>query len=260
MNFKDTSFFNNLSDEDKLLVSKISDWIIICENSYVPKFSFFLDERQCELLESFLIAMKFNSYEFYGGYENAKRKVLAILPPNFELELSDFPIKAISFTYRKTDILRHRDFLGAIMSNKIKRETIGDISIFDGVSYVLMYETISEYIYNNVSKIGSVGVKLSYDVSFDFNPSENYLEIKGSVASLRLDSIVSLATKLSREKAVSLIKSVGIVVNYVNINSASNLLKEGDIFSIRGYGKFKFTNINGISKKQRVHISIIKYI
>lgn len=260
MLIKDSGFYSNLSSEDKLLVSKILDWIDICESKYQPKFSFFLDERQCELIQGLLISLNCHNFCFYGGYNASTRKVLGIFPEYYEYEDNDFPIKAITFLYRKNDVLSHRDFLGCLMANQIKRETIGDIIVGEGETVVFFYNTVSDFIFNNILKIGSVGVVPLYQDNLIINSEIKFTEIKGTVASLRLDAISSLASKLSREKISNLIKGQGIDVNHVNIKNPSYNLKEADVFSIRGYGKFTFYKINGVSKKERFHITINKFI
>ena len=45
---------SKLSDADKLLIAKIQDMIEICSKSYKPKYTAFLDQRQCALVESVL--------------------------------------------------------------------------------------------------------------------------------------------------------------------------------------------------------------
>jgi len=260
MNLKDSNFYKILSDSDKILVSIISDWIKLCENNYLVKFSHFLDERQCELLYRFFIFLKFKNYLFYGGYDGSTRNVLAVYSDQYVIKEDEFPILPITFSYRKKDVLKHRDFLGAFMSLQIKRDMIGDILVNEGYCTTIIYNTISQYLVNNIIKIGSVGVKISSDVQIDFTPIQKYIEIKGNVTSLRLDNIISFVTNLSREKSALIIKKSDVSVNYINIANPSFPLKQGDIFSIRGYGKYFFSTITGISKKQRLHILINKYI
>ena len=84
--------------------------------------------------------------------------------------------------------------------------------------------------------------------------------IEGTVASFRLDCIFALALKTSREKARTIISSKEVNINYFPVNKPDYLLKENDVFSIRGFGKFRFESINGSTKKNRIHITLKKYI
>lgn len=261
MLFTNTDYYKCLSEEDKLLSKKVLDWIDLADNKYIKKFSAFLDERQCEVCKSVLSFMKYDNYSFYGGYENASRKILGIFPPYCDVLFSDFPVKPVLFSYRAVDNLSHRDFLGLLMSLQIRRDMIGDILVNNDKCLVFVNETVYEFILNNVNKIGSVGVKTSTDIeSFNFDIENNFKVIRGTVSSLRIDCIVSLVTKLSREKSAALIKSLGVKVNYIDVKNPSELLKKDDIFSVRGYGKFIFKAITGISKKNRYCVEIYKYI
>lgn len=255
----DASFLN-LSSEEKLLVSKISDWVYQSDKYYTPKFSFFLDERQCIIAQNALKQINCSNYIFFGGYENSIRKVLCIYPSFYDISSIVYPITPLKFSYRKSDELGHRDFLGSLMAMNIKREVVGDILVDSGQTIVFVYSTFSDYIIQNTSKVGSVGVSVDIYEDNVFERKEDFIEIKGTVASLRLDCIVSLATKLSREKSVDLIKSSFVDVNCFCVNETNKTINVGDVLSIRKYGKFVLQSVNGVSKKERIHVTINKFI
>ena len=263
MLFTDTDYFKSLSDDDKLLSRRVLDWIELSENKYTAKYSAFLDNHQLEVCKSVLSYMNFINYSFYGGYENASRFVLGVFPPYSDFAVdTDFPIKPVLFSYRTEDELSHRDFLGALMGLQIRRDMIGDILVNNDKCLIFLNESVYNFVINNIRKIGSVGVKISDDISsFDFkNVEDSFKHINGTVSSLRLDCIISLVTKLSREKSSSLIRSGNVKVNCIDINNTSHILKENDIFSARGYGKYIFTSITGMSKKNRYCIEIDKFV
>lgn len=256
----DYRLISNLSQEDKFLIKKILDYVRIAENKYMVNFSFFLDERQSEIIRSYFKQIKYSNFDFFGGYKNAKRKIVMIFPDYFDEEKQKYPIVGIEFSYRNQDKLTHRDFLGSLMSLQIKRELIGDIIVSDGKTIVFVYETIADFIIANIKKVGSIGVKANRVEKLDIVVEDKFKIITGSVASLRLDCITSLVTGLSREKSALLIKTTGIDINYFNIKNTRHILKVGDVFSLRGYGKYIFESENGISKKGRKHITIKKYV
>lgn len=260
MKLLDLSFLGNISSEDRIMLNRTVQWAYCAENKYQTKYSFFLDERQLLLCETVLKSVKFDGYCAFGGYEGAQRKVLGFFPPYGDKKQECFPIVSITFNYRKSDCLTHRDFLGAVMSLKVSREAVGDIIVSEGKSAVFLYETVSEYVLQNLNKIGRVGVKADKGFDADIIPIQNFEELKGTVASVRLDCIIGLALRISREKASSLISSLGADVNYVHVTTPSCQLKEGDKFSVRGYGKFRLERVGGVSKKQRIHIILTKYV
>ena len=92
----------------------------------------------------------------------------------------------------------------------------------------------------------------------DYSPKTEI--IKGSVASIRLDALLALAFKTSRSSLVSLIEAGKIFVNGKMITSNGYTLKEGDIISARGYGRFRYASELSQSKKGRTFVEIEKYI
>ena len=186
--------------------------------------------------------------------------MLAVYPYYCEDYITDdFPITCLTFTFRKEDRLTHRDFLGSFMAMRLKRETIGDIITADGIAQAFVTEVAAKLILSSVSKIGRVGVKVSDSEPFSIEVRQEFQEISGTVASLRLDCIVSAAAKISREKAAVLIRSDRVSLNHFPAASVSREVSEGDIISVRGCGRFILDKINGTTKKGRIHISLRKY-
>ncbi len=211
----------------------------------------------------FFTLNNFRNFKLYGGFENSKRKIVKIYPYDDYIEddeFVDFPFVALKVKHREVDKLSHRDFLGSLMAFQIKRDFVGDIVSTDGYAIIYIYDTVAEMILNGLTKVGRVGVKVSIFDEIFLGQEQVYKEIRGSVASLRLDCILSLALNLSREKSCALIKNAGVDVNYRLINNASVQLKDGDKFSLRGYGKFIFDGVVGTSKKGRFQILVKKFI
>lgn len=247
---------------DKLFEARLGDMISRCERSSAPVFSFFLDERQCAEAE---LWCSHNAgdlrYMLWGGYEDAQRKMLAVYPDFCEDYVQeDFPMHCLTFTFRKEDRLTHRDFLGSFMALRLKREVIGDIIIAEGRAQTFVTEIASRLITTVTSKIGRVGVKISDDIPFELEKTQEFQDISGTVASLRLDCVVSLAARVSRENAARLIRSEKVDVNHFTASSVSAELRQGDILSVRGCGRFVLSSIDGTTKKGRIHINLRKYI
>ncbi len=251
------SYYSKLSEDDRILVSHILDMIELCEKSYQPKFSFFLDERQSMLAESVMLEQKYENYKLWGGYDNASRKILAILPMYYDNV--QYPFTALSIKYRESDKLTHRDFLGVFMSRQIKRNMLGDIVVGKGLTTVFVYNTVKDMLISEINKIGSVGVKINETDNVEVQIEQSFIEKTGTVSSLRLDSIVSVASGLGRDKSASLIKGGNVTVMYNVVESPSYQLNENDVFSVRGSGKYILSSINGKTKKDRIHITIKKY-
>ena len=156
--------------------------------------------------------------------------------------------------------MRTQDVLGSFMAQQLKREVIGDIVVGDGIAQAFVTDVAAKLIGSSVTKIGRVGVKLTDNEPFRLENAQKFQEISGTVASLRLDCAVGLAAHLSREKAAVLIRSDKVDVNHFTVSSVSHELKEGDILSVRGCGRFVLSRIDGSTKKGRIHINLRKYI
>lgn len=257
---KENAFIRSLPDEDRILAARLADMLNTTERNYSVRFTLFLDERQCALAEGILRSLSWTDFNFWGGYNAAQRRMLAIFPPDFEPDEAAFPLLPLECLFRKTDSLSHRDFLGAILSHGIKRDVLGDILVSEGKAVVFVSSAVSDMLMREVEKIGSVGVKIRPAENTDFNREEKFVEISGTVASLRIDSIFSLAAHISREKSAALIESAGIEINHEKSFSVSRLLAQEDVFSARGFGKFILSEIGGLSKKGKTFVCIKKYM
>lgn len=246
---------------DKLLEARIDDLYRQCERNYCPTYSMFLDERQCAEAERFCHSHGGELlWCLWGGFDDAQRKILCIYNEYSEdIVREEAPICCLTFTYRKEYKLSHRDFLGSFMALRLKREVIGDIIIAEGIAQVFVTEVAAKLILTSVSKIGKVGVSISGSEPFSLSSAHEFEEIAGTVASMRLDCVVGLSAKVSRENAAKLIRSEKVAVNHLPVTSLSSELYEGDVITVRGSGKFILDKINGTTKKGRIHINLRKY-
>ena len=247
---------------DKLFAARLSDLTEQSRKNGCCAFSAFLDERQCAEAEAWC---RRNTgelmYRLWGGHPEARRRMLAVYPDYCESCVEEeYPFRCLTFTYRKEDRLSHRDFLGTFMGLRLKREVIGDIVVSEGEAQVFVTEVAAKLILSSLSKIGRVGVKISGDRPFELEVRQEYKKIIGTVASLRLDCIVSLAAHISRDNASGLIRSEKVDVNHFTASSVSQELREGDIISVRGSGRYVLSAVNGLSGKGRIHVELLKYI
>ena len=241
------------SDEDRLLIRHITDLSIRSERSGAALFSNFLDDRQLAICEAALKSDK-KEYLTLGGYDSAERRVFAF-GDGCEDKL---PFTAAVFNYPEDRELSHRDFLGSLMALGIKRELLGDILVGSGRTAVFVINSALPLVMD-MTKVGSVGVRMTLDFTEDDIPEQEYDEIRSTVASLRLDSVTATALRMSREKAAELIKSKGVSHNRVMSFSPSDKVSEGDRFSVRGFGRFDLYEVGDRSKKDRIFITLRKY-
>ncbi len=243
--------------ETELLLARIEDCAEICFKTEKPKFFGFLSKEEAVLAEKTLARRNAN-YKLYGGYEGAERVVLGCFP-EWVSEMQ-FPISAVTFTFRKADSLRHRDFLGSLMALGLKREAIGDILIEEGRAVVFCLDEIADFILNQIDKVGRIGVKASMGFDEPLPERDSLLELKDTIASERLDCVVSALCKTSRSAALQKINEGIVAVNSVVTEKATKTVENGDVITVRGYGKFIIESLDNRTRKQRVIIKYKKYV
>lgn len=243
-------------NDDKLFRSQIDDAITLCEKRQKPYFFSFLSERQQAIARQHLDSVYYPNYRFFGGYDDCERAVLGLW---FYDEIKEFPVSALEITFRKADKLTHRDFLGALMSLGIERETIGDILVGDGRCVVFVKSEIKDYIMSQLFKIGNAGVKIHEAGPDELPQGRGFDELNLTVSSLRLDNIVAAVSGLSRDKTKQLILSGNVTLNYLPCDNVSKSISDGDSLSIRGKGKYKIGGVLGETKKHRIRIKVIHF-
>ena len=248
---------NKYSNE--LLIAKTQDAILLAQQRKNAVYTSFLYEEEQALITSVLKKQK-AEYMFFGGYSNAQRKILGIFPKEKVVNNKNFPIIALEFIYKAEYNLKHRDFLGSLMSTGIKREIIGDIITENGKSIVFVKKEMQEYIKTQIIKIGNVAVNIK-NADLKNLPKPSDLKSKThTVSSLRLDNILSTITGESREKSVKTIKFGLVSVNHLQQTQVSFNVKENDVVTIKGKGKFIIGENLGLSKKGKIKIIIKNYI
>lgn len=195
----------------------------------------------------------------WGGTENTTRVMLCFAPEFIPVEPEQFPIQCLTFSYRVPKPPAHRDFLGACMACNLERDTIGDILISDKMAQMFVCSQVAPVLLQELCQVGRIGVSVTGDDPVCLSAQADFLPIQGTIASLRADAVTAFVTHLSREKAVQLIRQGRLTCRHATIETPSASMQIGDVFSVRGYGKFRIDTMDGVSRKGRYHITIQKY-
>lgn len=259
-----------MNDKD-LLFGQIKDKYYQCQGKNILTATDFLDLSQQSQAHEFLDKEFAGAGLFFGGYGEAERRKIIFLPDYLEGKTTDELIdlldeqdliKAIKITRPKEGKpLGHRDYLGSLMGEGIKREKIGDILVEEKGAHILVAGEVAQYLMDNYSMAGRVSISLSMESLRQvesIRPSTK--EIKDTVASLRLDSVLSSAFGISRSKASEAIKMGIVFVNSVEATKTDSQVKEGDKLVIRGKGKAVLKEVQGKTKKDRFFVLIERYV
>ena len=134
------------------------------------------------------------------------------------------------------------------------------IYIKDKKAYLFCIESIADFLCKELCTVKHTLVSCEI-----ITPEEEFLkpvfqEITNTVASLRLDSFLSIAFQTSRSSITSYIDAEKTYINGRLVTKASAQLKEDDIVSVRGKGRFSVKEIKNITKKGRIVVTINKYV
>lgn len=245
-----------------MLLAKIWDKIQAGIRKNIPANTGFLSLREQEMCR-FLFGDQSGLF-YFGGYEDSERNMLIFLPDYLEesyLLGEDSPIVCIEATFFEKDTLSHRDFLGALMGAGISRETVGDISTQVGRCHFFVTAEIAPYILQNFTSAGRTALHLrqiSLDQVAIAEPETR--EIRDTVSSLRLDSIVSSGFRIGRSLACDHIRAGRAAINGLPCEKPDKLIAEGAKISVRGLGKIRLRSINGETKKGRISVILDRYI
>lgn len=250
-----------MEKEEQIFRKRIRELAELCFRKDVPVNTDFLTLNEQTIFQNISGMLPPVRFILSGGSSASERKVVCFLPSYAE-EVTDPPYDCLRISpsnRRFAEELSHRDYLGAIMNLGIERSVIGDIIIKDGDAYVFVLKKMSRYLLENLTMIRHTMVELSICEDTEDAPEPEFEEISGTVSSVRLDSMVALAGKLSRTKAAEYITSEKVFVNGQVMVSASHPLKEGEILSVRGIGKFLFSHAGGQTRKGRTSVTFMKY-
>ncbi|MEG1869333.1 MAG: YlmH/Sll1252 family protein [Oscillospiraceae bacterium] len=248
------------SETDKLLADRVEDFILAATLRYQSKCTFFLDEREQAYCAKIAEKNGFHKYSLFGGYENSQRRVFGVFDELTQPDENSFGITPITCTFADFRTIAHRDFLGSLMGLGIKRECVGDILVGDGYAIIFVINSILPVVMSELRKVSTMGVKLEQGITKPLPAAYKLQPLEGTVSSLRLDCITAMLTGQSREKSTKLIASGLVFVNYVEQTNISAVLKEKDVITIRGEGKFIFDSVRYETKKGKLNILINKFV
>ena len=248
--------------EDKVLLAKLWDKINAGMRKNIIANTGFLSLRELEMAR-FLFGELEGLYSF-GGFDEAERKMLVYLPEYLDVDAlmgEDSPVVCLRATFYQGDSPSHRDFLGALMGAGIAREAVGDICVGNGSCDFFITREIAPYILQNFDSAGRTKLHLEQiPLELAQIPQPETKEIRDTLASLRLDSVISTGFRISRSSAAQHIVAGRAAIDGLPCDKPDKLVTEDVKISVRGLGKIKLKAVSGQTKKGRISIIIERYI
>ncbi len=249
-------------ETEELLRKRIKELAEKAYQSSVYTFSSFLGMSELSVYYEMQRELSFISCTVFGGYESCERAMLRFGSENDFGYTEEFPIVCLKIrplVQKFADDLGHRDFLGALMNLGIERSTLGDIILKDNVGYLFCTETIAPFIIENLTRIRHTSVLCEETLEIPVIKTEDLSEEKIQISSERIDSVVSKVYHFSRSESVEYFRQKKVFVNGRLCENNSYFLKENDVVTVRGCGKFVFACVQGYSKKGKLNAVVLVY-
>lgn len=248
--------------EDRVLLAKLWDKINSGMRKNIPANTGFLSPRELEMAK-FLFGQA-EGLRAFGGYDDAERKMLVYLPEYLDEDHlcgEDSPLVCLRATFYEGDTPTHRDFLGALIGAGIARETIGDICVGKGSCDFFVTAEIARYVAQNFLSAGRTKLRLTQiSLAEVAVPEPEVKEIRDTLASLRLDSVIAAGFRVGRSAAADYVTAGRVAIDGLPCEKPDKAVAEGAKISVRGLGKILLKSVGGTTKKGRISVIIDRYI
>ncbi len=252
------------NDAERLVMRRAEDLFGAAQKHWSARWSHFLSDREQLLCAAALGRCGCAWHCFEGGYPGAERRLLGILPPGEE---QPPPIAFLQIDCRwdggPANAPAHKDYLGALTGLSLQREALGDILLDDaapGRAYLAALESAVPVI-EQLCEVGhaSAHVERCEAVALGAIANKPRALQTATVASLRLDAVLAAMLKVSRGTAAELIRGGRVEINHVPATAAHSEVYEDDLFTVRGYGRWRLQSLGGKSRKDRLFIQFFQY-
>ncbi len=241
--------------EHEALLRRIDDLVRRCEKANILTSTTFLTPAEQAAVDQWCRHLPCTGPLFFGGGEDCERRVAFFLPDWISPE--DFsPAEYLSAL--RIDAYYgepgHRDYLGALLGQGVRREWIGDIRIQGQTAWVFCLPSVVGQL-SGLEQAGRVSVKVHPVSPEEVPPPEiKRKPIRFTVQSPRFDAMLGETFRLSRTNVVKLIAAGAATLNYLACTKNDAPVSEGDVISLKGYGKAQIREIGGESRKGRLFV------
>lgn len=255
------NIYQHFHSDERHFIDRCLDWIDQVENSYSVVTTYFLNPREIQILRTLANAREL---QIFSSQELALTELSKVIlaPEYYVFDENDFDMALLEIRFAAKFIqISHAQILGTFLGQTgVKRQELGDIIVNDEVAQIFVSRHLIE-LFKSIDKIGRAAVKIEEIPLTELSESqENFVRDVVLAESLRIDKIIAISLKISRNIATNMIESNKVKINYLEINKKDFAVNEGDLISIRGYGRIRIGQILGLTKKgkQKVEVEITK--
>ncbi len=250
-------------EQKEVTLRHLEDLCVRAERTGRRFYSGFLSPAEQENFRR-LASSRDYAYCFRGGTEHAERRILCAgeTDSSGETDAEEIPISVLKISpvsEKYGEEMSHRDYLGALMNLGIDRSLTGDILVRGKEAWVFCLSSAKEMLAGALNRRGQTEVRVTETDADAPELQPRFVPMEVNAASERLDAVTAAFTGLSREKTSELFSSEKILVNSRVETRRDVRLKEGDILTVRGFGKAVYDGVARESRKGRLFLSLRKY-
>lgn len=248
--------------ENDALLRRAEDLARRCGKNGEITHSHFLSPAEQAQLKKWAQFSDAGTVLLHGGREQCERRAAFFLPYWMEAEQLE-PGEFIRCVEIKAGFGEpgHRDYLGAILGLGIDRQWLGDIWISGDTAWVFCLPSVEGHLLASLDKVGRYGVKTrAVPLGEAPAPEVKRKRVSFTVQSARLDAAAAGLFSLSRTECARLIAAGELSLNYEVCLRPDAAVKEGDVLSLRGYGKGEVVAFGGVSRKGRMFLECDRYL
>ena len=191
---------------------------------------------------------------FDGGWPDAEREQVCFHPAWAEAEFTAVWVEirwAAKFAH-----VEHRDLLGSLMALGMDRSFFGDLIAQEDHAYLLCLPEIAARLPMEWDKAGNVPIKVQQLAEAPAIEPPKGEFLRDTVASLRLDCVLSAGMKTSRSRAAEIIRVGAVAVDHMPEERTDRVLAAGQLLSIRGFGRIRLTEVGSPTRKDRLPVQL----
>ena len=247
------------NDQERLIQRRAEDLYRIAQNRGIARYSGFLSDREQSLAQAALNRLGCDWAAFEGGWPGAERKLLCLEPAG---ACGAPPICCVILRCPGGEAPAHKDYLGALLGLGLERDCVGDILLdpaAPGVAYAFLLERAAALVCAELASVGRFAARAEpFQGPVPVQPTRRELKT-ATVASLRADAVLAAMLHTSRGQAEELIRGGRVEICHLPVSSGHAPVYEGDIFTVRGVGRFQLESLGGKSRKDRLFIQYFQY-
>lgn len=239
---------------DEQQLKRLHQWAERAARIDAPCTGRFLTAGECMLAQKEARAADV-SVSFCGGWEQCER-VQVCFHPSWDEAVFTAVWLEICWNER-FDHVEHSDLLGSLMALGLDRTLFGDLVAQNGgKAYLYCMPEAAAQLLTDWTQAGHAPIRVRMlDEAPSISAPEGRMQ-RDTVASLRLDSVLSSGMRVSRARAAEIIRQGLVSVDHQQEERIDRLLAEGQLLSVRHFGRIRLVKVDLPTRKDRLPVML----